>query len=57
MVYKVSAIYKEIESNKSSKNELLDREAKVYEEKIDQLAYDLYGIPEEEKQIVESNCK
>ena len=57
MVDKVSAIYKEIESNKSSKNELLDREAKVYEEKIDQLAYDLYGITEEEKQIVESNCK
>jgi len=37
-----------------SKIELLEREAKVYEEKIDRLVYELYGLTEEEIKIVEA---
>ena len=53
MVDKITAIYKEIESSASTDKELLDREAKVYEEKTDKLVYDLYEITEEEKEIIE----
>jgi len=40
-----------------SKKELFDREVKVYEEKIDELVYKLYGITEEEKKIIEESLK
>jgi hypothetical protein len=37
----------------SSRIKLLKREAAVYEEKIDELVYNLYGVTSEERQIVE----
>ena len=52
MVDKISTIYKEIESYNSPGKEVQNREAKVYEERIDQLVYDLYGITEEERKII-----
>ncbi len=45
---------KRISVHDLSKKELLEREAKVYEEKIDKLVYKLYGLTEEEIEIVES---
>lgn len=53
MVEKISSIYREIDLSDSSKKELLNREAKVYEEKIDQLVYELYGITNEEREVIE----
>jgi type I restriction-modification system DNA methylase subunit len=41
----------------TSKKELLEREAKVYEEKIDRLVYELYGITESEKKTIEESLK
>lgn len=38
----------------SSRIELLKREATVYEEKIDELVYELYAVTAEEKQLLES---
>ena len=38
-----------------AKKELLEREAKVYEEKIDKLVYELYGLNEEEIKVVENS--
>lgn len=35
----------------SSKMQMLDREIDVYEEKINELVYELYGLTEEEKYI------
>ena len=35
--------------------ELLTREAIVYEEKIDAFVYELYGLTDEEKQVVEDS--
>jgi type I restriction-modification system DNA methylase subunit len=40
-----------------SKIELLEREANVYEENIDRLVYELYGLTEEEITIVEESVK
>ena len=39
------------------KKELLEREAKVYEEKIDKLVYELYGLTDEEVKVVENAVK
>lgn len=36
-----------------SKKGMLEREAKVYEEKIDEIVYELYGLTTEERKIVE----
>ena len=44
---------KQVQTPDLSKKELLEREAKVYEEKIDQLVYDLYGLKDKEIEIVE----
>ncbi len=38
----------------SSRLELLKREAVVYEEKIDELVYELYAVTAEERQLIES---
>ena len=43
--------------NDASKKELLKREANVYEEKIDNLIYELYGLTEEEKKVVDESLK
>ena len=56
----ISLTEKVLELNKKkadfdpSKKELLDREARVYEEKIDQIVYKLYRLTDEEKRIIES---
>jgi hypothetical protein len=55
MVDKIDVLYKEVDSHDSSNKELLNREAKVYEEKIDRLVYDLYNITDEERKIIEGN--
>jgi len=39
----------------SSRRELLEREATVYEEKIDNLVYELYGLTEDEERIVDTS--
>lgn len=49
---KVLELNKKKQASDTSKKELLDREAKVYEEKIDQLVYDLYGLTDKEIEIV-----
>ena len=40
-----------------TKKDLFKRETKVYEEKIDELVYALYGLTAEERQIVEESVK
>ena len=37
----------------SSKREKIEREIKITDEKIDELVYELYGITEEERKIIE----
>ncbi|MFA6049181.1 MAG: N-6 DNA methylase [Candidatus Micrarchaeia archaeon] len=48
---------KKLETADATKKELLDREAKVYEEKIDTLVFDLYSLTAEERRIVEESIK
>jgi hypothetical protein len=55
MVDKIDTLYKDVESHDSTEKELLNREAKVYEEKIDQLVYDLYDVGENERKIIENS--
>jgi len=37
----------------SSKREKIEREIKIIDEKIDELVYELYGITDEERKIIE----
>jgi type I restriction-modification system DNA methylase subunit len=53
-VKRVMSLYQNISTiSDLARRELLEREALVYEEKIDDLVYELYGLTEEEKRIVE----
>ena len=54
LAMKIMRLYQIISTiSDSSRIELLKREATVYEEKIDDLVYELYGLTDEEKQIVD----
>lgn len=54
---KIMSLYQNISTiSDSSRWELLEREAIVYEEKIDDLVYELYGLTEDERRIVDSSC-
>jgi type I restriction-modification system DNA methylase subunit len=54
LVKEINKISKELEENQ---HEVLNRQVKVYGEKIDELVYTLYGITEEEKKIIEENLR
>ena len=41
-------------ANNDSAKQVAEREAKVFQEKIDQIVYDLYGLNESERNLVES---
>ncbi len=56
-VEQILDVNKKIRTSDESKKELLNREAKIYEEKIDQLVYELYGLTQEERKIVEEAIK
>ena len=52
---KVMGLYQNMATSSDSlRKELLMREATVYEERIDELVYDLYGLNDEEKRIVDT---
>jgi hypothetical protein len=53
---KTMSLYKNISAiSDPSRRELLEREATVYEEKIDDLVYELYGLTEDERRVVGSS--
>lgn len=41
----------------SSKRDKIEREIKITDEKIDELVYELYGITEEERKIIEGESR
>jgi hypothetical protein len=43
-----------LDTSDSSMRGILEREVKVHQERIDELVYDLYGLNDEEKRIVEA---
>lgn len=52
---KVMCLYQNMATSSDSlRKELLMREATVFEERIDELVYDLYGLNDEEKRIVDT---
>jgi hypothetical protein len=51
---KVMSVPKYRYPSDSLRKELLMREATVFEERIDELVYDLYGLNDEEKRIVDT---
>ena len=54
-VKKTMSLYQNISTvSDSSRRELLEREAAVYEEKIDDLVYQLYCLNEDERRVVDS---
>ncbi len=55
LVEKISTIKNRINENDSFRGELAESETNLYEEKIDQLVYKLYGITEEEKKVIEES--
>ena len=57
LVNKLLELSKKRQTTDTSKRELLDREAKVYEEKIDSLVYEIYSLTPEERKIVEEAVK
>lgn len=41
------------DTSDTSKKGMLEREVKVYQEKIDELVYELYGLTQKERDIVD----
>ena len=56
LVDKVLTLNKKLQdASDSSKKAPLEREAKVYQETIDELVYELYGLTDSEKQVVDES--
>ena len=43
-----------LDTSDSSMKGILEREVKVHQERIDELVYELYGLTDEEKRIVDT---
>lgn len=55
---KILEIHKKRQATpESSKKEMLDREVRVYEEKIDSIIYELYGLTAQERQLVDGQTR